>query len=218
MRGVGDEAAQLPLGGLARAERGLDLRQHRVQREPEPTDLRALVFALDPAREVAAAIAAAVSPIASSGRRPRRTSHSPSTPIATRTSAVTINSISEQTVEGRVDVVQRGGDDEHRTRSRLERSADAVSVTVCDAGDGEVPHTIRAVETRSAGGIVAGRRGVGARPTGAVADGTVAGRCRPMPTGSGRRRPVRPGADRLGRLAALEAGAAVVDGVRRVGK
>ena len=53
VRRVRDEAAQLPLGRLARLERRLDLAEHRVQRQPEPPDLGALVLALDALRQVA---------------------------------------------------------------------------------------------------------------------------------------------------------------------
>jgi hypothetical protein len=50
---IGDEAPQLPLRGLARTERRLDLHQHRVQREPESADLGAFLRALDALREIA---------------------------------------------------------------------------------------------------------------------------------------------------------------------
>ncbi len=60
VRRVGDEAAQLPLGrlerahrGLARRRRGLDLAEHPVQREPEPADLRPSLRARDALRQVA---------------------------------------------------------------------------------------------------------------------------------------------------------------------
>ncbi len=53
MRCVGDEAPQLLLRCLACLERRLDLRQHGVQREPEPSNLCALVLSCDPVREIA---------------------------------------------------------------------------------------------------------------------------------------------------------------------
>ena len=53
VRRVGDETPQLALRRLARAERRLDLREHRVQGEPEPADLGALVLPGDAVRQVA---------------------------------------------------------------------------------------------------------------------------------------------------------------------
>ena len=52
VRGVGDEPAELALGGLERADRLLDVGEHAVQREAEPADLGAVVL-LDALREVA---------------------------------------------------------------------------------------------------------------------------------------------------------------------
>ena len=99
-----------------------------------------------------AAIAAAVSPIASSGRRPRRTSQSPSTPIATRTSAVTISSIRRR----RSSVESTSSSDVATTSMalapRLERGADAVALPVRRRRDGEVADTIAGRRTRSAAG------------------------------------------------------------------
>ena len=94
VRGVGDEAPQLALGGLERAQRRLDLRQHRVEGDPEPADLRARLGALDAPGEIAGAIAAGGAPIAASGRRPSRTTQVPRPPIAASTSAVTSSSTS----------------------------------------------------------------------------------------------------------------------------
>ena len=54
VRGVGHEAAQLLLGGCPRFERGLDLAEHRVQREPKPPDLRVRLGPLHAPREIAA--------------------------------------------------------------------------------------------------------------------------------------------------------------------
>src|SRR5436190_1220935 len=53
VRRIGDEAPQLLLRRGPRLEGGLDVRQHRVQREPQPTDLGSLVGRLDAPRKVA---------------------------------------------------------------------------------------------------------------------------------------------------------------------
>ena len=53
VRGVGDEAAELRLGGLERRHSLLDLLEHLVERQPEPADLGAILCALDALREVA---------------------------------------------------------------------------------------------------------------------------------------------------------------------
>ena len=99
VRGIRDEPPELALGRLERAQRGvalghrlLDVREHRVEREPEPADLGALVERSTRRERSPAAIASAVLPIASSGRSATRTTQSPSTVIVARTIAVTRSS------------------------------------------------------------------------------------------------------------------------------
>ena len=53
VRGVGQEAPQLLLGGGALRERHLDLVEHRVEAEAEPAHLRAPLGRLDALRQVA---------------------------------------------------------------------------------------------------------------------------------------------------------------------
>ena len=53
MRRVGDEAAELLLGRLTRLERGLDVAEHRVERQPEAAHLGSLRGHVDAPREVA---------------------------------------------------------------------------------------------------------------------------------------------------------------------
>ena len=90
VRRVGDEAPQLLFGRLPRPERRLDLGQHRVQRMPEAPDLgRVVISARCRLDRSPPAIAEAVSPISSSGRRPRRTTQSPSTTSANKMPTVT---------------------------------------------------------------------------------------------------------------------------------
>ena len=86
VRGVGDEAPQLPLGCLARLERRFDLAEHRVEREAEPADLGALApRARRAARDRPPAIAPAVFSIAS--QRTQAETHDPEAERAERARA-----------------------------------------------------------------------------------------------------------------------------------
>ncbi len=85
-----------------------------------------------------AAIADAVPPISSSGRRPSRTSHRPSAMIAPSTTAVTTSSIRSSRSSVELDVRERGGEDEHRTVVLRDRRAHAVLTAALLARNREV--------------------------------------------------------------------------------
>ena len=53
MRGVGDETAETFLGAAPLLERRFDVREHRVESDPEPADLGPLLGRFDPAGEIA---------------------------------------------------------------------------------------------------------------------------------------------------------------------
>ena len=85
-----------------------------------------------------AAIADAVPPISSSGRRPSRTSQRPSAMIAPSTTAVTTSSIRSSRSSVELDVRERGGEDEHRTVVLRDRRAHPVLTAAVLARDREV--------------------------------------------------------------------------------
>ena len=96
MRRVGEEAAQALLARAPLGERLLEAREHRVEREAEAPDLGARLGGLDAAARSPAAIAPAVAPIASSGRRPIRTIHQAPQPSASSTPPKTRPSMSSR--------------------------------------------------------------------------------------------------------------------------
>ena len=144
VRRVGHEAPELLLRRLAFLEGCLDLREHRVQREPEAADLGLFVDALDALRKVAR------------GDAPRRRGDGVERPEAEpyhpeperrergKDRCRDEQLDEEEPVERPVHVAQRRGDDEHRPRTGLDRGANAVATVSVDGRDGEVAHALEA--------------------------------------------------------------------------
>ena len=133
VRRVGDEAPQLLLRGLARLERRLDLREHRVQREPEPADLGASLGALDAVREVAGGDRRRRALDRASGRRPSARPRARAAAIAAEHGDRHHELDQQQPVQRRVDVV----------RATCRRSARAVGARARRGADAVAPAAVR---------------------------------------------------------------------------
>ena len=141
VRGVGDEASELPLRRRLRAERLFDPAEHRVQGEPETADLGALLCPLDPSREVAGGDRR--------GRLPDRVEGletETDEPQAERDDRPEHDQRhdeldEEKPLERRVDVAERRRDDEHRLVALGDGGARAVPPAVLPR-NGEVAHEL----------------------------------------------------------------------------
>ena len=149
VRRVGDETAEPLLGGLPRGHLRLDLVQHPVQREPEPSDLGALVGALDAAREVAGG---------DCGRglldRPQRPQPEPDRPEPERRERCEDAGRHEQLdhqqpVERTVDAAQRARDDHDLVAEiRLDRRTHAVAAAAGAGGHRQEAEAVAAAAVR----------------------------------------------------------------------
>ena len=123
----GDEAAKLPLRCLARAECGLDLVQHRVQRAAQPADLGPLVLAFDPLRQVPGRDHPGR--LSDRGQRTQAQPHDPESDQRDRAEHERGHEDfdEDQPVQSAVDVTKRRGDEQHIVRSAaLDRRTNAV--------------------------------------------------------------------------------------------
>ncbi len=154
VRGVGDEPPELRLGGLERRHALLDLLEHLVEGEAEPADLGA-----GPRRARPAARGRRPrSPPPScrsrrAGRRPRRTIQRASAVIASEDGGRDRELDQQQPVEGRVDVVERGGDrGGSGSAVRLDRGADAIAAAAGERRHGEEAHAVAVREPSTTSG------------------------------------------------------------------
>ena len=145
VRRVGDEPAQLSLGRLERAKRRLDLRQHRVQGDPETADFGSWLGALDPLREVARGDRR--SRPADRDERLQAEAHDPEPERDDRREHERGHEQldQQQPVERALDAGQRSGDDQDVVRLvRLDRRADAEMTVAADRRHGEEDDTVSA--------------------------------------------------------------------------